>query len=221
MTDSADRVLDTVRGLIPGMAATFGRSCEVVLHDYRTPERSVIAVAGDVTGRQVGDGMSDIGRRVLVAGDAATTDLNYLTRTPGGTVLKSTTIPLRDDAGRLIGALCINVDVTALGRISDAVNDLIGLPGTSTDESAPVTEFTAGLVERTDRIIEQHERDAGVPARAFDRGTRVAAIRDLANAAVFEMRGAAAVVAARLDVSRAGLYNDLRKIRETLDAVSE
>lgn len=221
MSDPAEHVLEAVRGLVPGIAATFGRRCEVVLHDYRTPDRSVIAVAGDVTGRRIGDGMSDIGRRVLAAGEDASTEANYVTRTPSGTVLKSTTIPLRDDEGALIGALCINVDVTALGRIAEAVNDLIGPAGSTAGESAPVTDFTAGVEHRTDVIVERYERDAGVPARAFHRATRIAAIRALVDAGVFEMRGASTVVSARLGVSRAGLYNDLRTIRENPDAVSQ
>ncbi|MGX1702197.1 helix-turn-helix transcriptional regulator [Microbacterium sp. NPDC055357] len=220
MNDSADRVFATVRDLVPGIAATFGRSCEIVLHDYRDPDRSVIAVAGDVTGRRVGDGMSEIGHRVLADGDNVATDLNYITRTPDGVLLKSTTIPLRDDAGALIGALCINVDVSALNRITEAVNDLIGLPAAET-ETAPVTEFPTGLTEMMNRIVEQRERAAGIPARGFDRQTRTAVIRDLATAGIFELRGASAAVATRLGVSRAGLYNDLRKIRETSDAVSQ
>lgn len=221
MTTSADRVFDTARAMVPGIAATFGRSCEVILHDYRDPEHSVIAVAGDITGRRVGDGMSDIGRRVLAAGDAAHTEENYLTRTPDGTLLKSTTIPLRDDDGSLIGALCINVDVTALTRVAEAVNDLIGVPGPGTATGdAPITEFTPDLAAITDRIVAQYERATGLPAKRFDRATRVKAIRELKDAGVFELRGAAGTVAARLGVSRAGLYNDLRKLKETPDAAS-
>lgn len=213
MSGDADLVLETARALLPGIRATFGRTCEVVLHDYRTPEHSVVAVAGDVTGRRVGDPMSDIGRRVLAAGDAAEAEHNYRTRTPDGTVLQSTTIPLRDERGSVIGALCINVDVTALRRASDALADLIGAPEGDERETAPVTDFSVGATALTDRIVEQHERSAGVPARAFDRPTRIAAVGELADAGVFETRGAPALVAARLGISRAALYNDLQAIR--------
>ncbi|SEE77206.1 Predicted transcriptional regulator YheO, contains PAS and DNA-binding HTH domains [Ruania alba] len=206
--------------MVPGIAATFGRSCEVVLHDYRSPERSVIAVAGNVTGRRIGDPMSDIGRRVLAAGDAARTEENYLTRTPDGTVLKSTTIPLRDDDGTLLGALCINVDVTALARVRDAVGDLIGAAEPGATGDPPVTAFTPDLAASTDRIVAQHERAVGLPAKGFDRARRLMAIHDLRDAGVFELRGAPGTVAARLGVSRAGLYNDLRTIREAPDAAT-
>nr|NLD40421.1 transcriptional regulator [Actinomycetales bacterium] len=217
---SAERVLRTVRELVEPLAATFGRTCEVVLHDYRDPERSVVAVAGDVTGREVGDGMSPIGRRVMQAGDAAATELNYVTRTPDGTLVKSTTIPLFEDDGALFGALCINVDVTALGRAAEALSDIIGARNGET--AAPITDFHADLTTVTDRIVAQRERAAGIPARAFDREARLQVMQDLEEVGVFERRGAAGVVAARLGISRAGYYNHLRALRETTaDAVSE
>ena len=55
--------LAALRPIVDGLAATFGPTCEVVLHDYRTPERSVVAVAGAVTGRNVGRALSEIGLR--------------------------------------------------------------------------------------------------------------------------------------------------------------
>lgn len=214
MTGSADRVLATVSTLVPGIAATFGQSCEVVLHDYRTPEHSVIAVAGTVTGRQIGDAMSDIGRRVHTAGDTAEPEINYRTRTPAGVLLKSTTLPLRDDDGTLIGALCINVDVTALDGVATVISDLIGhTPAPA--EDTPVTDFGSPLTEQVDTITERHERAAGLPAAGMKRPARAALIRDLAAAGVFQLRGASPTVASRLGVSRATLYADLRSLRET------
>ncbi|MFD9026830.1 PAS domain-containing protein, partial [Streptomyces parvulus] len=41
-----DAVLAALRPVVDGIAATFGPVCEAVLHDYRDPERSVVAVAG-------------------------------------------------------------------------------------------------------------------------------------------------------------------------------
>ncbi|NED04875.1 transcriptional regulator, partial [Streptomyces sp. SID6648] len=84
--------------------------------DYRTPEHSVVAVAGSVTGRTVGGAMSEIGMRVLARGDDARDELNYVTRTPDGTLLKSSTMVLRDSTDSVFGALCVNLDVTAVDR---------------------------------------------------------------------------------------------------------
>ena len=52
-----DRDRDAViAALIPvadGIAAALGSFCEVVVHDFRRPERPVVAIAGSATGRGV------------------------------------------------------------------------------------------------------------------------------------------------------------------------
>ncbi|XER99933.1 PAS domain-containing protein [Streptomyces sp. S1D4-11] len=100
MSDRAtDAILAALMPVIEGLAATLGPACEVVLHDYRRGDRSVVAVAGQVTGRQVGGALSEIGLSMLAKGDDAANDLNYVTHTPGGRVVKSSTMPLRDEKG--------------------------------------------------------------------------------------------------------------------------
>ena len=49
-----DAILAALAPVVDGITATFGPMCEVVLHDYRRPEQSVVAIAGSVTGRAVG-----------------------------------------------------------------------------------------------------------------------------------------------------------------------
>lgn len=66
LTAERDAILAALTPVVEGIAATFGPVCEVVLHDYRNPEKSVVAVAGSVTGRTVGGAMSEIGMRVLM-----------------------------------------------------------------------------------------------------------------------------------------------------------
>jgi YheO-like PAS domain-containing protein len=100
---SADAILAALRPVVDGLAATFGPSCEVVLHDYRQGEQSVVAVTGTVTGRKVGGALSAIGLSVLARGDAAENDVSYLTRTPDGRTVKPSTMPLRDSSGHVSG----------------------------------------------------------------------------------------------------------------------
>ncbi|MGW0916725.1 helix-turn-helix transcriptional regulator [Streptomyces sp. NPDC002784] len=66
-----DAILAALAPVAGGLAATLGSFCEVVLHDFRRPERSVVAIAGLVTGRQVGGAMSEIGMGLVARGDEA------------------------------------------------------------------------------------------------------------------------------------------------------
>ncbi|GAA2659136.1 MULTISPECIES: transcriptional regulator [Actinosynnema] len=210
---SADAILTALKFVLPGLAATFGRSCEVVLHDYRVPEHSVVAVAGEVTGRHVGGAMSEIGLSVLARGDDAEPIVGQLTRTPSGRLVKSSTLPLRDARGRVFGALCVNLDATALQQVGDLLSDLLG----GTAQPMPTT-FTDDVEQVLDAVI--RAETPGDPA-ALPRADRLPLIAALDRRGVFRLRGAAPKVAARLGVSRASLYADLAECRRTTDSGKE
>ena len=50
----ADRRLRILAEIIGPLTRSLGPNYEIVLHDYRIPDRSVVAVAGRVTERRVG-----------------------------------------------------------------------------------------------------------------------------------------------------------------------
>ncbi|MFC9286052.1 transcriptional regulator [Streptomyces sp. NPDC057052] len=205
-----DAVLRALVPVVDGVAATFGPVCEVVLHDYRCPENSVVAVAGEVTGRAVGGAMSEIGLRVLARGDDADDELNYVTRTAGGRTVKSSTMVLRDSAGTVFGALCVNVDVTEVGRAQALLAALAGAAGPPAD--APVTTFGDDIDSVVDTLLDTHlPRDR--TWAGLDRSRRLALFRALDERGVFAVRRAIEQVAARLGISRASAYSYLSQAR--------
>jgi predicted transcriptional regulator YheO len=208
---TADAILTALKGVVPGLAATFGRSCEVVLHDYRQPDHSVVAVAGDVTGRRVGGAMSEIGLAVLAAGDEAVDELNYLTRTPDGRLIKSSTMPLRDGGGRVFGALCVNVDVTALRQAGDLLTALAG----TAPAQVPATTFSDDFDDVVDALIRAEEVARGKPVVGLARSERLTLLHVLDRRGVFAVRNAVPRVAERLGVSRSAVYADLADCRRT------
>ncbi|NQX13457.1 transcriptional regulator [Microbacteriaceae bacterium VKM Ac-2855] len=212
MNRSADAVVAAMVSAAPGLAQTFGQHCEVVVHDYRDPERSVVAVAGDVTGRRIGDAMSEIGLRVLAAGDAAEPDIDYITRTDDGRILKCSTFPLFDADAHLIGALCVNLDVSALHRAAAMLADLAGANGAPSNP--PRTGFSGDLDELIDSVTDAAAPRSSAPIASLPRAERLNIVRALQAAGAFALRGAAVRIAARLGVSRAALYNDLATIAE-------
>ncbi|MEU6289515.1 transcriptional regulator [Streptomyces sp. NPDC127168] len=206
-----DAVLATLRPVVEGIAATFGPVCEAVLHDYRNPERSVVAVAGSVTGRTVGGAMSEIGMRVLARGDEARDELNYVTRTDGGTLLKSSTMVLRDSTGAVFGALCVNLDVTAVDRAHALLGSLAGTAGTPADP--PATTFGDDIDAVVEAIVDAHPLRRGAGWAALDRTQRLELFRDLDGRGVFAVRRSVEHVAARLGISRASAYHYLSQAR--------
>ena len=214
-----DAILGALVPVVDGIAATFGPVCEVVLHDYRRPERSVVAVAGSVTGRTVGGAMSEIGLRVLARGDDAGDELNYVTRTPAGRRLKSSTMVLRDSTGAVFGALCVNLDVTEVDRVRGLLDALAGSADRSADP--PVTTFGDDIDSVVDALLDAHLRRQDQTWAGLDRTRRLALFRGLDARGVFAVRRAIEQVAARLGISRASAYNYLAQARATAEPTSD
>ncbi|WP_030247532.1 MULTISPECIES: helix-turn-helix transcriptional regulator [unclassified Streptomyces] len=211
-----DAILSALTPVADGIAATFGPLCEAVLHDYRNPEKSVVAVAGSVTGRTVGGVMSEIGMRVLARGDEASDELNYVTRTRSGTLVKSSTMVLRDSTGAVFGALCVNVDVSAVSQVHGLLGALAGLG--SAPAELPTTTFGNDIDSVVDALVDAHQSRQRGSWAELDRAERLELFGGLDTRGVFAVRGAVEQVAARLGISRASAYNYLAQARAAHDA---
>ncbi|MEU1164458.1 transcriptional regulator [Streptomyces sp. NPDC090075] len=206
-----DAIIAALAPVVDGIVATLGSFCEVVIHDFRRPERSVVALAGSVTGRGVGGSMSEIGMKLLAAGDEAADELNYLTRTRDGKLVKSSTMVLRDSAGTAFGALCVNLDVTAVSQAHTLLGGLAGV--TTVPETAPTTTFGDDITAVLDSIVDARQLRQNKPWPQLTRAERLELFRDLDRQGVFAVRGAVQQVAARLGISRASAYTYLSATR--------
>jgi predicted transcriptional regulator YheO len=198
--------LRAIAEIIEPLTRSLGAHCEIVLHDYRIPDHSVVAVAGKVTERRVGSAMSEIGLSILAEGSAAQDRLNYLTKAPNGRVINSSTIVLRDENRKIFGALCINMDVTDLRHAATILDALIG------DHAEPKpTTFADDIHD----VIDATLRDVlgGRFPATLRRNDRLEIIRALDVRGVFNIKRAMGQVAAALGVSRATAYSCLQIIR--------
>lgn len=86
-------------------------------------------------------------------GEAAQDRLNYVTRTAEGRTIKSSTMVLRNSAGRVIGALCVNLDITELRLAVGSITSLIG----DTQPKSPATTVFADDIAEVIRTVMAHE----------------------------------------------------------------
>lgn len=198
------------------VVATIGPECEVVVHDLRQPEHSVIAISGNLTGRRVGAPVPD---RQLLPGEVdkfTEDDLRRTAITPTGRELLASTSWIRDRSGHIVGALCINVDRSGLERARDLIDAHLGPPDRT---PPPLFSFASDIEELTQTAV------AAVigrgPRRRLHPAQRVELLRRLDNDGVFALRGGASHVAADLGVSRSTVYGDLRKARAARPARKE
>lgn len=208
--DERDAIIAALAPVIDGIVATLGSFCEVVVHDFRRPENSVVAIAGSVTGRSVGGSMSEIGMAILARGDEAGDELNYITRTQTGKMVKSSTMVLRDSTGAVFGALCVNLDITVVNHVHSLIGELAGV---TSPAEVPTTTFGDDVDSVVDAIVDAYQLRQNKPWAELSREERLELFRSLHERGLFAVRRAVPQVAARLGISRASAYNYLGEAR--------
>ena len=152
--------LGFLKQLAHGLTAQFCSSCEVVIHDLtkKNLDKSIVYIEnGHVSNRHAGDGPSGIVLETLRSDPAKVKDrLAYLTRTEDGRILKSSTLYIRDDNGKIAYIFSINYDITALLAVENAVHGLVQTEpedsGEGSSADAPQT-ITHNVTELLDLLI--------------------------------------------------------------------
>ena len=125
------KLLDLLEQIAKAIAAQFGSNCEVVIHELsgKSAYSSIVAIEnGHVTGRKVGDGPSHVVLEQLGhEDDGAKDQLAYLTRTKDGKILKSSSVYIRDEAGKVAGILGINYDISMMQMFENSLHDFISV----------------------------------------------------------------------------------------------
>jgi predicted transcriptional regulator YheO len=214
--------MSTPQGLPPALepimkaiAGAVGPHCEVVLHDLskRDVEHTIVAIEnGHVTGRTVGGPSTNRGLELLRSEAEDHDEYGYKGRTADGRELRSSSVYLRDADGRVIAALCINVDLTPL-QAARAALDTALRPAV---EDAPARDeevFASDISEVLDRLIDTAIARTGKTVALMGRDDRVAVLRFLDERGAFFVKRAVDRVARRLNVSRVTAYNYLEQIR--------
>lgn len=130
------------------LAAFSGPNCEVVLHDLSDPVHSVVRVEnGEVTGRAVGQGLRHLVPNLLRM--PRTDDGGLSSESPNllpvywlrsrGRLIRALSLLIRDDAGEVVGVLCINQDVTNVSAAAGQLQALLALlpPGEARNVFGP------------------------------------------------------------------------------------
>lgn len=202
-------IFDALRPVVEGISRTFGADCEVVLHDFTDPEQSIVAIAGDVTHRKVGGSVTQIGLSLVAQGDEARDQIGYVTQTRDGKVLKSSTLLLRDQDGRVFGAICINLDVTEFRAISKRLHQLAG----PVLAKPSAVHFTDDITEVIRAVIDDEEAAIGRGPNRSRKEHRLRIVAALKRRGAFAVQRAVPLVADYLQVSRATVYADLDELR--------
>lgn len=210
--------------MMEGIANQFGENCEVVLHDHSQGlESSIIAIInGHVTGRKVGDPSSNLGLEVLRGTDVNGDRHNYFTQTREGKTLRSTSVYIRDNDQQVIGALCINLDISDILQAEKTLNKMAGRPDTTPVRQEEVNEvFVKDVNELLDYLIAECMSLINVAVINMTRQDKLNAIKFFDDKGVFLIKKSGEKICEFLNISKYTLYAYLGEIRGENPVIDE
>lgn len=191
-----------------GIAETFGKSCETLVHDMSVPSHPILSIYnGHVSGRTVGSTMDILGNGQQLDEEALRTDfVNLYATTPSGQQIKSSTFHMIGEDYNL--ALGINFDYTALHFASKALLDLM-----SADADLKSAMWQAGD-NRLGEIFDECLAVVGKPVAQLSRADRLRLIRLLDQKDAFSFRKSVPYISRQMGVSRYTVYKYLAEIQK-------
>ncbi len=191
------------------LGETFAPLCEVVLHDLTVPERSIVQIENNLSGRSVGDSATEIGLARIADSDFPDVVANYANKFADGRPVKCTSIGLKDKSGKFVAAICLNVDVSYLNSVSAYLRELTRIKS----EHAPVEENLGSRTQDVGAKIQAFAAARNRDPRALTSAEKGEILQQLAAAGELERRGAAERIAAIMGLSRSNIYYYLKKRR--------
>ena len=206
-----DRViLKSYETVVDGLAALIGAHCEIVLHSREDLNHSAIKIAnGENTGRQVGSPITDLALSMLR--DIETSNRHFscpcLTRSKENILMKSITMPIRNGVNRVIGLLCININLDApFYQVLQAF-----IPSMEARQAAPSVNFASDVdelvVKTVERTIEEINSDKSVSNNNKNRQI----VMVLYDKGIFDIKDAINRVADCLAISKHTVYLYIRQ----------
>lgn len=200
-------LLDLYIGFAPFLSTILGKGCEVVVHDLKNPNRSIVAIENNLSGRNIGDPMTDL---PLERAEKEDFIANYPGRGKGKEFLSSSFFIKNE--GRVIGILCVNKDVGYVHDIHHQLSALLERFNLLPPIEEEIKENLDGSVEEImKRKIEEAILQTGIPPSRMSLEEKRAVTQGLKENGVLSMRGAVTELAEQLSVSVPTVYRYMAK----------
>ncbi|MCK5913302.1 MAG: PAS domain-containing protein [Desulfuromusa sp.] len=206
--------------LVDFLGAFFGENCEVVLHDVRERENSILAISNskNISGRQVGAPLTDLALKFVMEREHDRRDwvMGYTTLARNGSPLHSATYFIREEDGELAGMLCLNMSISELVKARDIIDGMISIfsrtPQNKNTDFSLTESFSSSVEDLTENIIRQVVNEAAQQAEHMSPDEKIELVRTLHKRGVFLLKGSVHSVAQHLATSEPTIYRYLQKV---------
>ncbi|MBE6012580.1 MAG: transcriptional regulator [Lachnospiraceae bacterium] len=215
--ESFKKYYDLFKPVMIAMQSLIGDSSEFILHDLSELQNSVTLVVGNITGRQIGAPTTNLVMEALEKyGDQAEDMLGYLSVSKDGRRLKSYTIFIRDENGKIVGCYCCNIDLTEFNIMENFLKNFCAINDPSENEKKSKTEvFAQEISDVVEDIIKYEISRYDRPVPHMNRADKIQLVTLLESKGVFDVKGAADIVSHYMGVSVFTVYNYLKEIRSS------
>ncbi|MFT8321929.1 MAG: PAS domain-containing protein [Bacillus sp. (in: firmicutes)] len=213
--------------LVDFLGSVMGTHCEVVLHDVRNIENSIVAIKNSqISNRKEGGPLTDLALKILKDKSYVKKDflINYSGRTEDGNIVRSSTFFIKGSEGEVLGMLCFNMDVSYMVDARNILDSIInGLTEVSSnglhlhghipgEKNNPIEGFHTTIEELTESIIIKALSETTISAERMSPDEKIDIIKQLNEQGIFLIKGSVSEVAKYLKTSEATIYRYLNKI---------
>ncbi len=211
---SPDEIIESYLPMVDFIANVYGKHCEVILHDLRKLENSIIAIRNNhITGRNINDTITDFALDLIYKEKYKKDNFicNYTGKTDDGRKnIRASTYFIRDDEDNLIGLLCVNVDVTVLINSRKVIDDFI-IDGKDV-EIKEQENFSLSINDHVSSLIIQTLAEFETEPLRMTMEEKKQVVKNLENKGVFMLKGVVNEVARSLKVSEQTVYRYLKEL---------
>ena len=206
--------LENIKSIAKGLYKMWGEKSEVIIHDLKQPESSVIFIAGELSNRDLGAPVTDLVLRTIKNHDNPDDILNYRTNTKDGRVFKSSTMFIKNEVEEIEFCLCINLDITELLMTKNMISNFTEVETEKTDgENKQQENFAKNIDEILINLIDKAKEQVDKPIAYMNKEDKLKIIKFLDKRGVFKITKSVKTVAEKLNVSKFTIYNYLKEIK--------
>lgn len=212
--DAADfDILKSYEAVVDGLAMLIGSHCEIVLHSLQDLKCSAIRIAnGEHTGRKIGSPITDLALRMLhdMTGADSSVSKCYFTRAKSGVLMKSVTTAIRNREQRVIGLLCINMNLDV--PFSQIISTF--MPPEKQDQEVPSSvNFASSVEDLVMQTLEFTIEEVNVDRTVSNNAKNRQIVLNLYEKGIFDIKDAINQVADRLNISKHTVYLYIRQFK--------
>lgn len=212
-------LLNSYIPLVHFLAEVLGEKSEVVLHDVKNLDQSIVAIRNNqISGREVGGPATDLVLQTMKNNGKQKQDFitNYEGRSKNNGTLRSSTFFVRSDQNEIIGMLCVNTDLQPYQNLLDSVHQLTRSFMSARNETTPevIEHLSSSIEDLTLNSIESVISAKQIAPERMTQDEKIEIVDELNKLGIFLLKGAVGEVAKHLKASEASIYRYLKIIQK-------